>query len=203
MPGQRQIAAAKQLLAEGRDAEKFLQALIRTIGRDDLQVQNYGGVDELHGFLKALVRTREFREKVNSLGIIRDAERDPAAAFQSVCGALRNAELPVPPRPETTAGRTLRVSVLILPRADQPGMLETICLEAIADQPVMKCIEEFFACVQKTGGSLPANLDKAKVHAFLSSRERPHLTFGQSAEAGYWPFVAPVFDPLKDFLRGL
>ncbi|NUM78095.1 hypothetical protein HUU40_27345 [candidate division KSB1 bacterium] len=203
MPGQRQIAAAKQLLVEGRDAEKFLQALIKTIGRDDLQVQNYGGVDELQGFLKALVRTREFREKVNSLGIIRDAERDPAAAFQSVCGALRNVGLPMPPRPETAAGRTLQVSVLILPRADQPGMLETICLEAVADQPVMKCVEEYFACIQKTGGSLPANLEKAKVHAFLSSLERPHLTFGQSAEAGSWPFASPVFDPLKSFLRAL
>lgn len=203
MPELKQIEAAKQLLVEGRDAERFFAALIKTMGLGDLQVQNFGGVDELRGFLKALVRNGVFKEKVRSLGIIRDAESNPAAAFQSVTDALRNVGLSVPVQPQSPAGDTRRVSVLILPSADKPGMLETSCLEAITDLPNMKCVEDYFACIQQTVGILPTNLDKAKVHAFLSSMARPHLTFGQSAEAGYWPFDHPVFDPLKKFLIAL
>ncbi len=149
MPGQKQIEAARQLLVEGRDAERFFQALLKTTGILDLQIQNFGGVNELHGFLKALAKTGGFKEKVRSLGVIRDAQDDPTAAFQGVCGALRNAGLPVPHRPETAADGTPRVSVLILPRPDRPGMLETICLEAVTDRPIIKCIEQYFACIEK------------------------------------------------------
>jgi hypothetical protein len=157
----------------------------------------------LQSFLKAFVKARRFGTQVSSLGIIRDAESNPASAFQSVCRALLNVGLNVPTQMDVAIGHAPRVSIFILPNADKPGMLETICLEAIADRPIVKCVEEYFACVQKNVGVLPANLDKAKVHAFLSSMDRPHLTFGQSAEAGYWPFDNPVFDPLKKFLIAL
>ncbi len=203
MPGLKQIEATKQLLVEGRDAEKFFEALIKAMALYDLQIQNFGGVDELQGFLKALVRSGEFKAKVSSLGIVRDAEDNPAAAFQSVCGALRNVGLAVPTQPQRAAELYPRVSVLILPDSSTRGMLETICLRAISDQPIMKCIDEYFDCIQTKVGALPKNLDKAKVHAFLSSMTRPHLTFGQSAEAGYWPFASPAFDSLKGFLIAL
>jgi hypothetical protein len=203
MPQLKEIEVAKQLLFEGRDAERFFEALIKAAGLPGIQVQNFGGVDELHGFLKALVRTAAFRTRVSSLAIIRDAEDNPAAAFQSVCGVLRNVGLPVPSQPRIVETFTPRIGVLILPDETTPGMLETVCLQAIAEWPIMECVEEYFHCIQMRVGATPKNLDKAKVHAYLSSMVRPHLTFGQSAEAGYWPFENPIFDPLKEFLIAL
>ena len=47
---------------------------------------------------------------------------------------------------------------------------------------------------------MPNNLSKARVQAFLSSRIEPGKRLGEAAEAGYWPFNNPVFNPIKDFL---
>ncbi|MCC6446839.1 MAG: hypothetical protein IT210_25730 [Armatimonadetes bacterium] len=81
-------------------------------------------------------------------------------------------------------------------------MLETLCLRAVADDPVMPCIERYFECIQEKA-SLPANLAKARVHSFLSSRPKPDLLVGQAAWSGYWPWDSPAFDPLRRFLANL
>jgi hypothetical protein len=96
MPPLRKITESKQLLVEGRDAEVFFQALLRFMSLTGIQVQNFGGIDELRGFLKALRNASGFRQTVTALGIVRDAETAPGAAFQSACSALNGANLPVP-----------------------------------------------------------------------------------------------------------
>lgn len=50
---------------------------------------------------------------------------------------------------------------------------------------------------------MPYNMAKAKVHTFLASRIEPDKRLGEAAQAGYWPFNDPVFDPLKNFILNL
>ena len=202
MPVPTKITESKQLVVEGRDAEVFFYALLSDMRMTDVQIQNFGGVSELRGFLKALRNMPDFAQVV-SLGIVRDAVTNAAAAFQSVCSALSGANLPIPEQIMMPAGGPLRVSVLILPDGKTPGMLETICLQSVQGDPVMECIELYFECVQQRMSALPGNIPKAKVQAFLASRSTPGLRLGEAAHAKYWPWDSPVFDHVREFVQGL
>ena len=201
MPAPREISASRQLLVEGRDAEVLFRALLSAQGLTGIQVQDFGSITELRGFLKALVRAPGFAEVV-TLGVVRDAETDAAAAYQSVCGALAHAGLPTPGAPGPS-GAAPRVAVFILPDGTAPGMLETVCLESVTGDPATPCLEPFFECVRQQGGALPGNMVKARLHAFLATRPKPDLLLGQAAHAGYWPWASPAFERIKQFLASL
>ncbi|MEK9138831.1 MAG: DUF3226 domain-containing protein [Bacteroidota bacterium] len=203
MPPPRQIEQQRQLVVEGRDCAAFFTALMKEVGIAGVQVQDFGGKDELIGFLKALRNQPGFLTTVVSVGVVRDADDHPVSAFQSVCGALRNAGLGVPNRPEEFEGRGPKVGVLVLPSSTTQGMLESLCLQAVSYDPAMECVDDFFDCVKRRTGSLPQNLLKAQVQAFLASRARAGLLLGHAASAGYWLFRNAVFDHVKQFIRDL
>ena len=69
-----------QLLVEGKDPLNFFGALTGHLGLAGVQVQNYGGINELGGFLKAFVMAPGFAS-VTDLGVVRDAE-GPAGAVE-------------------------------------------------------------------------------------------------------------------------
>lgn len=203
MPPATTIDETKQLVVEGGDAKVFFKALLRHMGLGGIQIQNFGGTNELPAFLKALRDTSGFREKVLSVGIVRDAEANSDSAFQSARGAARGAGWDVPRQPMMSAGEVPRVTILILPGAGRPGMLEDLLLEAVDSDPVMRCIDEYFRCVAQSTEAPPTPMSKARVHAFLASRQRPHLRVGDAAEAGYWRLDSPAYDHVRDFLQGL
>lgn len=83
-------------------------------------------------------------------------------------------------------------------------MLEDLCLKAVENDPAMNCVDEYFRClgdqniVQKQ-----VAMPKARLHAFLASRERPRLRLGEAAEKNDIPLDSPVFEPVTNFLRQL
>ncbi len=202
MPEPKEITELKQLVVEGRDAEEPFRALLGHIGVNGVQIQNFGGISELPVFLRLLCNTPDFN-RVTSIGIVRDAETNAVGAFQSVCSALNNASLPVPTQAIVPVEDRPRVSVLILPDGETPGMLETICLWSVENDPAMECVKQYFKCIEQRMGSLPKNMPKAQVQTFLASRPRPGLLLGQAARAGYWPWDSPVFNNVKQFLQAL
>ncbi len=101
-----QIESKIQLLVEGNDQRNFFEAFIKHLEIDDVQIHNFGGVPQLRDFLLALVDAPNFREIVQSVGIVRDAEESAAAAFQSVQSSLRHAELTMPDRPAIRSGNS-------------------------------------------------------------------------------------------------
>lgn len=144
---------------------------------------------------------------VESLGIIRDADEDNDAAFKSVCTGLRLAGLPEPPRPLDVTGGKPRISVFIMPDCQRPGRLETLCLLAVAEDPAMPCVKEYWGCLERAlpqgNRDVPRNREKAHLQAFLASRQKPGLRLGEAGEAGYWPFDHGAFQLVKDFLLAL
>ena len=205
MPKPKEITHAKQLLVEGKDAEVFFGALIAEIGLDAvIQVQDFGGVKDLPGFLRQFVVVSDFIQgRVDAVAIIRDAETDARGALQSVCGALGRAGLTVPTAAEAFEGTHPKVAVMILPDASTRGMLETVCLSAVENDPAMPCVREYLDCVAKAGSPHPSNTEKAMLHAFLSSRPKPDLLVGQAACAGYFPWESPAFDTMKRLLKAM
>ena len=201
MPPPARIEEPIQLLVEGKDQLNFFEVLLRHLSlKNGIQIQDFGGVTELRSFLVALVDSPNF-ETVVGIGVARDAENSAAAARQSVEGSLRRAGLPTPA--DAGVGRAPSVHVLILPDDAQAGMIETLLYRSVADQPVNRCIEEFFDCV----GALPdidiRNPHKARAQAYLATQPSPGVSVGVAAQKGYWPLDHEAFAGVCDFLRAL
>ena len=197
------ITAPKLLLVEGRDEVRLFGALARNIGLDDVQIRDYGGRNGLRRLLANIWRVPGYQD-VESLGIVMDADDSAASAGERVRSALSAASLPVPDAPlQSTGSESPKTCYLILPPDAENGALEDVCLASVAEDPAMNCVEDYFDCVERTpsGGPRANWTSKARVHAFLSSRERPDLRLGEAAERGVWRFGAPAFDSLKTVLR--
>ncbi|MBC6453423.1 MAG: hypothetical protein GDA43_09530 [Hormoscilla sp. SP5CHS1] len=174
------------------------------MGISGIQIQVAEGADNLRLFVEMLTIDANFHT-VTSLGIVRDADENAASKFQSVCDALRNANLPVPREQIRPTSDRPQVSVLILPDTTSPGTLETLCLRTVSEDPMMSCIEEYFDCVQQRVAKPPKSkdMDKAKVKVFLASREDPTLLLGQAAQRKYWNWDSPALSPVKEFIQAL
>ena len=209
----RKIEKTKLLLGEGQDEVNFFGALLKHLGKDDVQVLQYGGKQKLSGFLSVL-KVDPLWDEVEALLITRDSDfprersLDPAAqtAWTSVIDVVRSQGLPVPRVHAELYGAedrgTLRVGVFILPDGAADGMLEDLCLAAAADDPVKPCLDAYFRCIEEKGLTIPRNvLPKARAHAYLASRPIPDKRVGEAAVAGYWPWEAAALAPLLEFVR--
>jgi len=204
VPDPTTIQQPKQLLLEGADPCAFFASLIRRLALPLIQLQNFGGIDQLRPFLKALAISPHFSERVGVVAVIRDAEADPRAAYQSVTDAISHAGLTPPPRPgEISRGTSPLTAVYVLPDPFSPGMLETLCVSALTGEPDFHCVDEFLACVALGSPNPPTNQHKARLYSYLASRQRPGLRIGPAAEANYLALDAPQFQPLIAFLRSL
>jgi hypothetical protein len=166
----RQVEFPKLLLVEGRDEEEFFASLLTYLDISDVAVWAIQGKSRLSSRLKALV-SAPHTVPIVSVGIVQDADNDPAAAFQSICTALDAADLPVPEAPLQPHGVDPRITVMIVPDAATPGMLEDVCLASVGDDPATECVDAFFRCLQERMPAMPQNQAKARLRAFLSARE--------------------------------
>ena len=196
------LSKPKLLIGEGKEEVDFFTAFLTHLNITDVQVEQYGGKQELPSYLKTLVVRPDYQNVV-SLGITRDADNSAQSAFQSVCSSLNRASLPVPSQPGEIVGDTPQVSVMILPDGQNKGMLEDLCLAAVEIDPVLQCVDEYLNCVYRTVGREPNNMAKARVHAWLSSQIEPDKRLGEAAKADYLPWDSPGFDRLKQFLQAL
>ena len=195
------IGLPKLLIGEGNEEFYFFRALVRRLGLADVKVEQYGGKNNLANYLETLLVRPDYAG-LASLGITRDADDYAERAFQSVCTALRNNGLPVPAAPDVAAAGPPQVRVLVLPGGGRVGMLEDLCMDAAAEDPHMKCVDDFLVCLRALGRS-PRPLAKARAHAWLASLEKPDLELGEAAEKGLVPFDHPAFNPLKAFIQGI
>ena len=205
MPKPVQPTSAIQLLVEGKDPCNFFGAFVDHLNIEELQIQDFGGVDELKGFLGVMVKQSGFHDTVRMLGIVRDAETSAQGAFQSVQSSLHNAGLPVPARPGEPAGAAPAVNVLVVPGNGAPGMLETLLCRTFADTAADRCIDDFFRCFEGSeAGARIRNPDKARAHAFLATRKMPHVSVGVAAQKRYWgEFDQDAFLVIRRFLSSL
>jgi hypothetical protein len=195
----RTITQSKQLLVEGIIPASFFEAFLSHYNLTGFQIQNFGGNDELRGFIGALKRIFGFNQNVTSLAVVRDAEIDPNAAFQSVCASLANESLPVPTAPGNLVQGPPKVGVYILPDPTSRGMIESLCLRAVRDDPVMPCVNEYFNCLNRIG-NIKINIDKAMLQTFLASKQRPVLSLKDAGISGYLNFGSIEYESLRAFL---
>lgn len=203
MPEYKEIIKTKQLLVDGDDADYFFRALFKKIDITEIQIQNYGGNDELKGFLIQFAKARGFQEKVESIGIIRDAEKSAKSAFQSVSSAVTKAGFSAPKKPLEQTKTQPCISVYILPDSKSKGMLETICNQSVEKDPAMLCVDTYLKCLKEKLTLLPRNIEKARLQVFLASRKKVPRKLGVAAMQNVWPWDSPVFENIKNFLETL
>jgi hypothetical protein len=195
-----EITEPNLLLVEGDDDELFFRALMKAHGLQDIQIINAKGTSKFETKLKVLSSSPQFRTRVVSLGVVRDADRNLDIAFKCVTDALESANLPVPESALVSKGENPQVTVMILPGDGEPGMLEDLCLKSVESDPAMFCVEQYCRCLQQKCLSLPKNTSKAKVQVFLASRKEVGKRLGVAARDGCWPFHDVAFDEVKRFL---
>lgn len=201
----RKIEKPKQLLVEGKDDERFFKELIKHLALQDIQTQNFDGNSRLRSFLKVFAISPGF-DTISSIGIIRDAEKSAApSAFQSVQSSLSNAGLPAPSNLGERSGDRPTVTVKILPDDARPGMLETLLCESFSDDPVNRCIDDFFRCADKLPNTSSDRRDKARAHVYLATKPHPEVSVGVAAlkKHDYWFLDHEAFSGIRDFLEGL
>jgi len=206
--GPTRLTQPKLLIVEGKDEQFFFDALLAAMGhRSDVQICPQGGKDKLARYIRTLTQTPGFDDqanKVNAIGIVRDADDNPDAAFQSISNALKDGNLPVPPHPMQLAGGDPQVIVFITPGNHRPGALEDLCLWSVQDNPATPCVNSFFQCLREKlpGDDLPKNLSKAKVQAFLASRKHTVRDLGVAAKKKYWgDWEHEAFSEIREFLQ--
>ena len=196
------IAQSKQLIVEGNDEVRVFSALCEHLGISGLQVQQCGGYSNLRRFLRTFTAGPNFQE-VESLTIVADADTNRSGRQQSIQDALSSAGLPAPSAPLQLASRDgIKVAYLIIPHNTEGTMLEDVCLASVRSDAAMKCVDEFFECLTHEGASTPrdVHLSKAKVHAFLASRDDPALRTGEAADGGIWQLDDDAFRPMRELL---
>lgn len=203
MPEEAKIEKAKQILVEGNDDARLFGALAKYLAIDDVQVQRYGGYSNLSQFLGLFVQAPDFRT-VESLAIAADANSNRDGRCRSIEGNLRDVNLPVPTRPlESASDGRIKTIYLVIPHEGDGTMLEDVCLESVSDDPALKCVSGYFECLTQEGSETPRpiRMPKARLHAFLASRQKPDLRLGEAADRGMWDFTNDVFSGMKELLR--
>ncbi len=186
------------LIVEGIDDALFCEAFIRRLNLSAIEIWPIGGKTNLKRNLGLLKKLSGFAGVI-ALGIIRDADDNPWGAFESVCQALRESNLPVPGGPGLRSDGVPVVRVMILPDAESPGNLESLCLRSISEDPVLSCVSRYFECLDDLGIST-GEIDKARVQVYLASMEKPDRRLGESALADCWPLDNRAFDSMLQFL---
>lgn len=202
------IQSSRLLFVEGVDEEKLFGALLKHMGLTGLQVMGIAGKTQIAPNLKSFAASSAFTTGfVSAIGVVRDCDNNRKGTFDSVCGALKAAKLPVPTSSMTLiAENDLRVGIMIMPptQLGTDHMLEDLCLASVGEDRAVGCLENYFACLSQQGITHKSNaIAKARLHAFLASRQEPDLRLGEAAQKGYWNFEHPAFTDVRTFLTQL
>ncbi len=195
------IREKKLLLVEGGDEKNFFQAFLNHLQIIHVQIVSVGGKDQFATRFPRVVKVPGFSQ-VESLVVIRDADKDAQAAFQSIVYFLKKHGLPAPERPEEFTQEKPYVGIFIMPGSSEQGMLEDLCLKTVTNHPAMKCVEQFADCVSHLPEP-PKVMAKARAHAFLAAMPKLIESVGRAAESHYWDFHSPKLANLRQFLAKL
>lgn len=190
--GKIEIKKPKLLLVEGTDAYYFCIWALTAYGIENVQVLDFGGITQLHGYLKALVLLPGY-ETVKTVVVARDAETKPGTAMVSIKKALQRSGLSAPTTPFEFSGDGPRVAFILFPGFDgagkvQPGTLEDLCSHILKDHDTerLACVEAYLRCLIDQGKNVKWK-HKSFLHAYFAGDDRfVGMKIGEASKAGAW-----------------
>jgi hypothetical protein len=79
-------------------------------------------------------------------------------------------------------------------------MLESVCLQAFAQDPELACTEDYLKCLPTKNAESPTLLQKARLQVLLASKDAP-LRLEIAVKQSWWPWEHEAFDEVKAFLH--
>ena len=200
-----EITANRILLVEGRDEVNFLEKFIEKFFNPEVAIQviGAGGKDEFPKRLSAIRSQLQTRPNFESLGVIRDADRNSASAFQSVHDHLDRVGFQPPESHGLFSDASPSVGVYIMPNGSEPGAIETLCRQSVEHSDTGKCVNQYLDCLKSHNVMESRNEDKCFAHAYLAATKQPMARVGEGALQGVWDFDSPAFSDLRKFLHEL
>lgn len=202
------------ILCEGLDEFNFLTHYLNCPVHvsdkryaNDIQVFNFGGNEELKKYLMLLKNTDGFSE-VESLLVIRDAERNAERAVVQIQQALREAGLVVPEGVCIWERGKPDIGFLLFPTCSSTmknGTLEDLCLQILKEEKsdmVLNEIDGFMTLLQERYNRTFPHEFKTKLHTYFSVTDNyVSLKIGEAAKAGAFDWNSNKLLPLRDFIR--
>ena len=65
-----------------------------------------------------------------------------------------------------------------------------------------RCIDDFLRCVEESNEP-SRRPDKARAHAYLTTKPQPHVSVGVAAQKGYWNLDHAALEDVRGFLASL
>ncbi len=164
------------LLVEGADDKEFFRKLAEHLGiRDRIHLVAYKGKSNLDDYLIMILQDGHFANR-RHIGIVQDSDYN-TNAFNSVISALDTAnrnsskdKFSIPPEVLAPSTELPYVSVLPVP-LDSEGSLEDLVLDALQADPIMPCVNDYFACLTKGGVQIaPNRASKSKLNVFIAGK---------------------------------
>ena len=179
------------------DYDKYNEIQLEDIGGNEDIIKQFGVWKLVSGF-----------DDLKTVGIIRDAERNSAAALQAIQNCFSRNDLPVPQDCFELTGSNDSIKTVfgILPgtKSDskwENGTLEDLCLRVLKDprsSEKVNSLSMYLDQVQEDFEYKIRHIHKAKLHTFFSSNE-PFigLKIGQAAQSGAFDFESDVLVNFK------
>ena len=207
------------ILCEGRDELLFLVYYLnsRELKQVDkeysesVQVFDFGGIGQLASFVKAFSNMNHFSE-IESILIVRDAEKSVNSAIGSIGSALKKSGMPVPSSAgawESDENGSKRVAYLLFPslsKTSKEGTLEDLCIDIIKDEH--KSIEVLSECDSAMNNLLAKGVRefprpfKTKMHSFFALTDLfVGMKIGEAAKAGAFNWASEKLEGLKQLLK--
>ena len=193
-----------QLLVEGVDAKFFCMWACRAYGFKHIQIQDFGGINDLDDFLD-MIKVLPNYEKVPAILIVRDAETNPEGAIQSIQESLKKNDFVVPAKPYSYLTGKPSIEFAILPGNTNsegkycPGALEDLCMLTVKTEPILQHVDKFLESIQSE--IILTHFHKSRLHSYLAVNNKfVGMKLGEAAKAGAWDWKHPNFSKLKQAL---
>lgn len=205
------------ILCEGKDAMLFLIRFLESkdLGYDarfanGIQVLDFGGNENLPAFLKSFKNMEGF-DKISSLLIVRDAERDAKKAQTDIKGALKNACLSVPESCNIWVNdetEDMRISYTLFPNCSgsaKNGTLEDLCWSILSEENIVIIKEQITQFIDqlklKQLRDFPRQF-KSRLHTYFSvTDEYVSMKIGEAAAANAFDWSSNCLQPLKQLIE--
>jgi hypothetical protein len=197
-------------LLHGKGSTEFYDEDPETPG-DTIGLKEFGGYDKLRPRFPVLIRTSSSHSRI---GIVADADDEPASRWQSLTDALQNVgevDCPDDPPEDGWVGpvdlpdRTVTVGIWMMPDNGSPGEAEDFLLELIPDEDTL--LPRARECLETALPEIPEDErpkeSKALLRTWLAWQEEPGRPLGPAVTEDYFNLEKDLARRFVAWLRRL
>lgn len=204
------------LLCEGPDDAAFFREFISSRGLPDFRIEHNGTRSDPRGghskFVNGLRAHFELHgnKRFKEVVLVADADENPGTRFAEVRDQVEKYFKFSPSAPRARAKGPPGVTVLLMPWDDEPGNLESACVDAAmsADSAMASHVHNFASVANVDKWRSETRQKEMKLRANLAARceRNPFVSlrdvFVEPAYRSLIPLSDKSFDRLADFFRG-